>query len=95
MWVQAADIEALHRSHLWSSAPEQFDLARHLPTRLTVAQLERPHWHLLFGYDPLRCVAHKWAPRAVGLIVAGIVANRERTITSGEKIGGRDRMDGL
>jgi len=91
IWVQAADIEALHRSYLWGPAPEQFDPARHLPARLTTAQKGA---HLPFGYGPLQCVAHKWAPRAVGLIVAGIVANEERTITSGEKIGGREGWEG-
>jgi cytochrome P450 len=92
IWVQAADIEALHRSHdIWGPTPEQFDPARHLPVRLTATQKMA---YLPFGCGPLRCVARKWAPRAVGLIVAGIVANEERTITPGEKVGGREGWEG-
>lgn len=85
-WVQAADIKALHRSHVWGPRSEQFDPARHQPERLTTAQKRA---YLPSGHDPLQCVAHKWAPRVVGLIVTGILDGK-RTITTGKGIGERE-----
>jgi hypothetical protein len=92
---EVTDLEALHRdTHIWGHQGHIFDPMRFHPTRLSHQQHRA---FIPFGYEPLRCIAFKEAPRFAAIVAASILKvvdepwARYRLIC-GEKTGSAGRL---
>lgn len=91
---EVTDIAAIQRCSILGPAPDEFDPARHEPSRILPEQAETM---LAFGYGPLKCVASNWAPMAAAGILAAILERVDNVtyecVVVADQPGGRNERE--